>query len=198
MFIAVEGIDGSGKTTLCKSLADRLSSRSHVVFLTREPTSSLRITEKESASHDPKNGLRLFFRFTEDRFSHQNEIRFHLEAGEIVICDRYLSSSLAYQGAIIGSLFPGMDETVQWMQHVSDIIRIRPDFTVYLDAEPESAMKRISGRDSFSGFENTGYLEKVREYYRRVIPQDSIIIDSSLGADEVLEKALEAILSKMK
>lgn len=193
----MEGIDGSGKSTLSKSLSADLAKLGHANFLTKEPTDDFSIAGIDSSKHDPFTGIRLLFRFTEDRYRHQEEILSHLEKGELVISDRYIASSMAYQGALLDPIFGGVEETVKWMAQVSGIIKIMPDFTIYLDAEPEAALRRISGRDEISGFEDTQYLRKVREYYKVVLPEKTLFLDSSLGRDIVRNKALDFILDEL-
>lgn len=197
MFIAVEGIDGSGKSTLSKSLSNDLEKLGHANFLTKEPTDDFSISDIDSSRHDPYTGIRLLFRFTEDRYVHQAEIMSHLEKGELVISDRYIASTLAYQGAIIDQIFQDEKETVKWMDQVSCIITVRPDITIYLDVEPEAAIRRISGRPEISGFEETQYLRKVREFYKAVLPEKTLFLDSSKGRDIVRNKALDFILEEL-
>ncbi len=198
MFIAIEGIDGSGKTTLAEYLSKELMASGFRIFLTKEPTERFEISEEESASHDPDTAIKLFFRFTEDRYKHQSEILNHSKRGEIVISDRYLASSLAYQGALIEPVFGDRTKTLEWMKQVSMIITVRPDFTIYLDAAPEEAIKRINSRKNFSGFEDAGYLLRVREYYKSTIPEGSLVLDSSKGIEKVRQKALEFISGKLE
>lgn len=197
MFIAVEGIDGSGKTTLTRLIGDRLSKGGHKVHLTREPTERFRMSDDESTRHDVQTAIELFFRFTEDRFHHQASIRENLEIGNIVLTDRYIASSLAYQGVLIEPVFGSPQETVEWMLQVSRIIEVLPDITIYLDIEPETALKRIGNRGKYSGFENAAYLSKVREYYRIVLDRNTLFLDSTGDMEEVAENALEYIVKKL-
>lgn len=197
MFIAIEGIDGSGKSTLARRLADDLQSDGVKVHLTREPTEKFRITKEESSRHDVVTGIDLFFRFTTDRFVHQSDIRKHLESGGVVITDRYLYSSLAYQGAVIEPAFETRAAALDWMKAVSGIIHTMPELTLYIDVEPEEAMKRIGHRHAHSGFENTTYLSRVREYYRMVLPENTVILDGRQNADSVLKEAVEAVSKKL-
>lgn len=197
MFIAIEGIDGSGKSTLAKHLFRSLSARGYRIHLTREPTEKFHITHEESSSHDVDTALDLFFRFTSDRFSHQRAIKEHLKDGEIVITDRYIASSLAYQGALLEPLFGSPDKTVKWMLQVSDVIDLRPDFTVYLDVEPSISIERIRGRASISGFESVNYLSRVKEYYNLVLGEDTIRLDSTDTPDKTAENGLKEIIRRI-
>lgn len=197
MFIAFEGIDGSGKTTLTHLVSRKLIQKGFRVCQTKEPTDRLRIPAEKSSRHDVQTAIELFFRFTEDRFLHQKYIEENLLKNDIVISDRYIASSLAYQGALIEPLFGNAAETLEWMEQVSRIISVRPDLTVYLDVEPEISLKRISNRSEFSGFETLEYLKRVREYYSLVLDRNTIVLDSSSTirglSDEAMKKILERI-----
>lgn len=193
MFAAFEGIDGTGKTTLVSMLKEELEGRGRRVFATREPTDSLIIPDDLKKSRDGFSGLSLFFRFTEDRFRHQKEIAQHLEIGDIVLCDRYLMSSMAYQGVLLESYFGSRDRAIGWMTSVSDIIRVRPDVTFYIDVDPEISMNRIAKRGALTGFEEKEYLSRVRDFYRAIELQGKVTVDGS-GS---IEKSYSDILEKM-
>ena len=81
------------------------------------------MVEELKKSREISAAISLFFRFTEDRFVHQREISEHLGKGEIVLCDRYIMSSMAYQGAILEKYFSGKEKTLQWMLAVSCTLR---------------------------------------------------------------------------
>ena len=179
MFVAFEGIDGTGKTTLVSMLKKDLMDRGYRVFATKEPTDALALPDALKESRDPHSGLSLFFRFTEDRFVHQNEISKHLELGEIVLCDRYILSSMAYQGVLLEKLFGTREKAISWMSAVSDVIRVRPDITFYLDVDPVISMRRISRRGALTGFEENDYLSGVREFYKAIDFSGKIAIDAS-------------------
>lgn len=198
MFIALEGIDGSGKTTLSRMLSDTLRKEGHSVYWTREPTKKIKWNEKLRRGRDPASGVSLFFRFTEDRFVHQDLISRHLDMGEIVICDRYLLSSYAYQGAIVESAFPDRGSALGWMEDTSSIITLRPDITVYLDLPPEISMERLSRRSRLTGFEEEKYLNHVRELYNYIEFPGKITIDSSRKKEKVFSEILEKVNEKIR
>lgn len=179
MFVAFEGIDGTGKTTLVSMLRKELESRGYRVYATREPTGSLVIPENLKGSRDVVSGLSLFFRFTEDRYRHQKELAEHLKNGEIVLCDRYLLSSMAYQGVLLEKHFGSRDKTIKWMSEVSEIIQVRPDITFYIDVDPEISMRRITSRGSLTGFEEKEYLSGVRGFYNAIDFSGKVTIDGS-------------------
>ena len=192
MFVAFEGIDGTGKTTLVSLVKKELEGRGYMVFATREPTPQLIIPEELKRSREAPAALSLFFRFTEDRFVHQKEISGHLGKGEIVLCDRYLMSSMAYQGAILEKYFGSREKALQWMSAVSEIIEVRPDVTFYIDVDPEISMRRITGRGPLTGFEEKEYLSGVRNFYKSMDFGGKITLDGSgtlqQSFSEVMEK----------
>lgn len=198
MFITLEGIDGSGKTTVSRMLKDALNSRGHKTYWTREPTNQIRWNEKLRRGRDPASGISLFFRFTEDRYRHQDLISKHLEMGEIVICDRYLLSSYAYQGAVIESGFPDRDSAVRWMEDTSSIITVRPDITFFLDLDPRVSMERLSRREALTGFEEENYLNQVRELYRHIEFNGKVTVDASQDRHHVFREILEKIEGNLK
>lgn len=195
MIIAIEGIDGTGKTTVSVLLREALERLGKSVFLTKEPTDKLILDKEVQKGRRPENGISLFFRFTEDRFVHQMEIENALKSGAIVITDRYMLSSFAYQGPIIEPIFGSREKTVEWMNDVSEIIRIRPDLTFFLDLSVREALNRIKDRKERSGFEEMNYLEKVREYYDFLSKGDKTIktIDASRSKENVVEEILRFI-----
>lgn len=193
MFISFEGIDGSGKTTVSRIVFDALRDRGNRVVLTKEPTDGIVWTEELRRGRDPESGFSLFFRFTEDRYAHQKFISRHLENGDIVLCDRYLLSSFAYQGAIIESAFPDREKLVSWMMNTSSIITVRPDITFYLDIDPKVSMERLKSRESLTGFEEKTYLDRVRDIYRYVDFPGKITVDASKEKEEVISEILEKI-----
>lgn len=198
MFVALEGIDGSGKSTISKMMCESLRDSGHKVFWTREPTNNIKWNEKLRRGRDPASGISLFFRFTEDRYVHQDLISEHLKSGEIVICDRYLLSSYAYQGAIIESSFPDRDTVLKWMEDTSSIIRVRPDVTFYLDLDPEISMERLIRRASLTGFEEKTYLNHVRELYNYIDFPGKTTVDASMEKEDVFSQIMLKIEELIK
>lgn len=193
MFVAFEGIDGTGKTTLVSMVSMELENKGHHVFATREPTGSLVIPESLMGSRDVSSGLSLFFRFTEDRFAHQKEISRHLGNGEIVLCDRYLMSSMAYQGVLLEKYFGDRGRAIKWMSAVSEVIDVRPDITFYIDVDPEISMKRITRRGALTGFEEKEYLSGVRGFYRAIDFKGKVTLDGSGTVQKSFEDVMETL-----
>ncbi len=192
MFITVEGIDGSGKTTLVEGLSRRLGPG---VVVTMEPwdpaiKAALRPLMDKVGGRD--EALAEFFLFSADRALHSRLIRDALSEGKVVISDRYLDSSVAYQGPRLGMDF---EEALRWMMEVSRFFPT-PDITLLLDLDPRVALGRISDRDTKIGYEKVEFLVRVRDWYLRLadrFPERIKVLDASLPPERVLEDALREL-----
>lgn len=197
--IVLEGLDGSGKTSISRKLAEYLSSTGVDCILTREPTEHFRRSPEMENRRDAISSIRMFFEFTLDRIQHVDEIRKWLDSGKVVICDRFLYSSYAYQGPGIASEFGGILEAIEWMRSVSKVIGIRPDLVVFLDVDPETAMSRISRRtDIQSGFEELEFLRKVRDAYGKIPETLENVVDASLPMDETMKQVLDTVMPRIR
>lgn len=165
LFIALEGIDGSGKSTQVKLLSESLIKQGHKVYATFEPTDGpigkiIRdiFSHKMEADHRTIAGL-----FVADRLDHllnkTNGILKKLEEGYTVITDRYYFSSYAYHG-----IHMSMDWVIEANSLSADLLR--PDLTIYIDISPEESMSRIKkGRNSTELYETLDNLRNVRAKY---------------------------------
>jgi len=158
--IAIEGIDGAGKTTQAQHLQSTLQARKLAVVRTKEPTTGKwgqilrdsavtgRLSFQEEVEH-----------FIRDRREHvETVINPALANGEIVIVDRYYFSSMAYQGS------NGIDPNE--IMALNERFAPEPDLLVLLDIDPKSGLERIKTRgDRANHFEKTGTLEKAREIF---------------------------------
>ncbi|MDP1728522.1 MAG: dTMP kinase [Bacteroidota bacterium] len=165
LFIAFEGIDGSGKSTQVKLLAEKLESIGHKVYTTFEPTDSeigsiIRniLIGKKNADNRTIAGL-----FVADRLNHllndENGIVKKMKEGFTVLTDRYYFSSYAYNGT-------HMD--INWVIDANAMSAsiLRPHLNIFIDVPPEVSMSRINGnRDSIDLYENLENLKKVRAKY---------------------------------
>ena len=144
-FIVLEGIDGSGTTTQATLLAENLRLRGHRVRTTFEPSSGrvgTQIRELLAVRSDPVSATSLALLFAADRIDHnQRVILPAIRAGEIVISDRYLMSSLAYQG---------LTQPVEWLQQINAKARL-PDLTLLLQISPLVGLRRVAQRRAGSG-----------------------------------------------
>ena len=156
-FISFEGIDGSGKSTQARRLATHLEGQGHDVVLTREPGGSpgaedirALVLEGEPDRWSPETELLLFTAARRDHL--ERTIRPALEAGKIVICDRFADSTRMYQGLRRAGLRVLVDQLHDLM------IGREPDLTVLIDMDPEiglsRALSRNGGEERFESFGN--------------------------------------------
>ena len=159
LFIAFEGLDGSGLSTRAKILSDWFKKEGYSTIFTKEPTSSLiggviRVALKKEWKTDPKT-LQLLF--AADRSHHlQRDVIPALGDGKVVITDRYLFSSIAY-----GSL----EIERKWLEDLYSNF-LKPDITFFIDTDPKICIERIqSERFGFELFEEEKKLRSVRKVY---------------------------------
>jgi len=177
LFIVFEGIDGSGKTTQARMLADFLKSSDLPCILTFEPTGGeVGATIRRMLQDDlTMNVLTEALLFAADRSEHlERDIRPALESGKIVVCDRYKYASIAYQTA------RGMK--FQDVAALNDFAPA-PDIVFYIDIDPAIGLNRIRDTDKF---ENIELLEKVREVYLKLAKKHNFtVLDGNLPAEEL-------------
>jgi len=165
LFIAFEGIDGSGKSTQVKMLSDNLKKDGHKVYATFEPTDSpigsvIRNIFKHRIEADHRTIAALF---VADRLDHllnkTNGILKKMEEGYTVITDRYYFSSYAYHGTHM---------PLDWVIEANSLSAelLRPDLNIYIDIAPETGMKRLNnGRSSIELYETNENLINVKDKY---------------------------------
>jgi len=185
VFIVFEGIDGSGKSTHIKALAEELRSRGYSVLQTSEPSKDRignfirRYAERNDSRLTPETEALLF---AADRFEHvKTVIEPALRKGRIVISDRYLYSSLAYQGA--GGL------EVDWIREMNRFAP-KPDLGILLDILPEFSLQRVNRRKTV--FEDSDYLRKVRNIYLKLVEKGELV---RIDADKPRKAVLMEVLS---
>jgi len=196
MFVVIEGIDGSGKTTVAKKLAEEFSKLGRKVYVTYEPTDTkYGMVVKECVDFgDP---FMITLAFALDRALHTHEIRKKISEGYDVICDRYFYSTLAYEGAMLSEKMD-LDEALNWIEEIHKYIVMEPDHVFLLDVEPRTGLGRIESRKTSSiikFFEKERFLEKVRNIYLRIAEKYGMkIIDGSKNVDEIIKEIMKEIL----
>jgi dTMP kinase len=189
-FVTLDGIDGCGKSSVAEMLFRMLEKEGRNVVLTREPTDSwIGEAVKRSISEDHP-ALTEAFLFMADRATHSKEIDEWLEAGRLVICDRYADSTVAYQAASLS--LEGFDgDSFEWLKEISDQYVLTPDLTILLDLDPGVALERIQQREKITKFERQDFLIKVRENFLRLAEsEDRIkIVNASSPLSAVAEEA---------
>ena len=187
-FICIEGLDGCGKTTQAKLLAKKLT-KSHNAFYTAEPSrGNIGTFIRKRCLYGEKRLSTVVeaLLFAADRFEHvENEIRPALSEGRLVISDRYVYSSLAYQGAAGLSL--------EWIETLNEHA-LKPDLAVFIDVDLETVMNRLKSKRSV--MENMETLQKVRDVYLKFVEKGDLVrIDGNRTKAEVAE-ALYALVLK--
>jgi dTMP kinase len=189
--VVIEGIDGTGKTTLADRLAGHLRGLGLSVTRLKEPTDGpvgrrIRALARDGRhSITPEQELELFI---QDRIENcRDHIRPAVERGDIVVLDRYYLSSAAYQGAL------GLDPAA--ILERNEAIAVTPDIVLLLDAPVQTGLERIrtgrqTGRDLF---ESEAYLEKVREAFLGIRRPFIRVINASADAGAVFESALSEL-----
>jgi dTMP kinase len=187
VFIVFEGIDGSGKSSCMDAVASEIRKKRNVIR-TAEPTKgSIGMLLRSSKDMTPESEALLF---VADRAQHTQEINKWLSEGNVVLCDRYYASTLAYQSAKLGER--AVDLT--WLKKMNYKVITDPDITLLFDIDPKIGLERIESRGSKSKFEQLAYLKKVRKRYLRVAKERGfVVIDASRTEKEVLEDVMRHI-----
>lgn len=203
-FITLEGGEGSGKTTIIPSLSEALEQRGYRVLITREP-GGIPISEQIrevilDSSNTTMNGRTEVLLYAAARTQHLVEkVIPALEKGWVVLCDRFIDSSLAYQGYARGI---GIDEVLKI--NAFAIQNCMPELTLFLDIRPEEGLKRIAmNKDRETNRldrETITFHKKVYEGYQLLVNQFSRIqaIDASQKVESVGIEALSTVMSHLE
>jgi len=191
-FIVIEGLDGCGKTTQAKLLAEKLREQGENVIETNEPTKGpvgkliRRVLEKKVIL--PPNALQLLF--VADRCDHLRQtIKPSLLAGKIIICDRYLWSTIAY-----GSL--NLDKN--WLLSLHRYCSY-PDVSIFLEVEPKICLQRIGlrgkGKTIFEEEEKLRRVWRAYQWLAEKFPKKIIIVDGERKPEIISREILNKILN---
>ena len=204
MFITLEGPEGSGKTTAVESAVKKLQEMGYEIVRTREPggtpiSEQIRnvILDKNNTAMDARTEALLY---AASRRQHLVEkVWPALKEGKIVICDRYLDSSLAYQG---GARDLGIDNILNVNLFATE--NTWPDLTLLFDIKPEIGLARINANANREvnrlDLEKIEFHNKVRESFLQLakrFPERFVIIDASQSREQVAKDTMEAILSRL-
>ena len=204
MFITLEGPEGSGKTTAVKEAVKKLQEMGYQIVQTREPggtpiSEQIRnvILDKANTAMDPRTEALLY---AASRRQHLVEkVWPAVKEGKIVICDRYLDSSLAYQGGARGL---GVEEILNVNLFATE--NTWPDLTLLFDIDPKVGLARIASNADREvnrlDLEKLDFHNKVRATFLQLAkryPDRYVIIDASQSREEVAKATMEAILSRL-
>lgn len=204
LFITLEGPEGSGKTSAIKIVKETLEKEGHQIVMTREPggtpiSEQIRnvILDKNNTAMDYRTEALLY---AASRRQHLVEkVWPNVKAGNIVICDRYLDSSLAYQGYARGL---GIEEILNVNMYATE--GTFPDLTLLFDLDPEVGLARINANANREvnrlDLEKISFHEKVRNGYldlAKRFPDRFVIINANQPLEKVAQDALKAIKERL-
>ena len=203
MFVTLEGPEGSGKTTLCARLEHMLADKGYEVVCVREPGGTVIGQQVRDVLLDQGNTGMLpeteFLLFSASRAQLVREVVVpHLESGAIVLCDRFLDSSLAYQGY-------GHRLDVGVLEKISSFVTsgVTPDVTVLLDISPEEGLRRRKqDRETWNRLDAYAidFHERVRKGFLRLAeknPNRWKVVDASQSEDAIFTEASTILLSAL-
>jgi len=192
VFICIEGLDASGKTTHAHRLVKSLLERGYTALYTTEPSSGqigkfvrTYILQRKKRIQTVVEALL----FAVDRVDHiERIIKPAIKEGKIVVSDRYVYSSLAYQGAT------GLN--LDWIEEINKFA-ISPDLAIYIDVPPEVVIKRLKRKKSV--MENLQTQRKVREVYINLVKDGRLVlINGNRAVHEVAKDVLSTALDFLK
>lgn len=201
ILIALEGIDGSGKTSVASFLTDYFTQLSFTVVSTRQPGATEFGKHIRALLHDRPYALchkAEFLLFAADRAQHiESVVQPAIAAGSIVICDRMSDSSLAYQGS-----GRGLDESSLTYINAWANNSIKPDITVYIRVDWPTAYARLKKRNeqlTYFEQEKASFFQKVIQGYDNLYfdRKDVLIINGSQTPQEVNDQALQGIITML-
>lgn len=196
IFISFEGVEGAGKTTQITRLRTALESQGYAVFATREPggdsvAEAIRDLLLRRTMH-PRAELLLFLAARAQNV--EQVIRPNLEAGKIVLCDRFIDSSVAYQGWARGL---GADQVAMLNQFA--IEGCYPDMTLLLDIDPEIGLERQNSRNRMEE-ENLEFHLRVRAGFlaeAKKHPSRFHLFDATLSPEALHQEILGSVLLRL-
>lgn len=202
IFISLEGSDGSGKSTLVRGLKEKVQEAGLDVDFTREPggtpiSEAIRdiLLDNRNTEMDPRCEALLY---AAARAQHTAQrIRPNLDRGRHVFTERFVLSSLAYQGYARNLGIPEVDA-------INDFATggLRPDLILYMDADPIDLLKRKENQGETDRLEKSGmdFFRRIREGYEKAIEASDRVyrVDALAPPEEVLEACWQAIIERIE
>lgn len=199
--IAIEGIDGSGKTTQAQLLCSKLADKGYKTYCTKEPTDEPtgKMIRQVLSGELTMPPVALQYLFNADRAVHQEQFSKHLEKGEYIITDRYFWSSVAYA---IADLKEVDDYYLSVFSLLSFYNRfLVPDITFYLQINPKIGNHRIEEtgkkREIYDHEEKLVKIQKGYQFLLNKFPDNFVVINAEQSIDKVAEAILEKVASSM-
>lgn len=204
MFITLEGPEGSGKTSHIKPLAEWLSGQGHTVYTTREPGGTSIGEQVRQVIHDLRNTEMhprteaLLYQAARAQIV-EEVLRPRLAAGQVVLCDRYYDSTLAYQG--YGHQVIPLDELRQIIRFATG--GLTPDLTLLLDLDVEVGLARKGKQDEWNRLDayTAEFHQRVRKGYHELVrlePGRWVVIDAGQNWDAVQTDLRSVIIPRLE
>ena len=195
VFVCFEGGEGSGKSTQARLLREQLEGEGRAVVLTHEPGDTAVGQELRRIVLSPETGSLAdrteVLLYAADKAEHvATVVEPALARGEVVVTDRYVDSTLAYQGAGRALDLAEVEDVARWA--TGDL---RPHLTVVLDVEPATGLSRFSGRDRIEG-ESLDFHARVREAFLGLADRDPdhyLVLDARSPVDEIAGAVLDRV-----
>jgi dTMP kinase len=195
-FVTFEGIDGSGKSTISKRVAEKLQADGYDTIWTYEPTDSTVGKYVQECIKKQSDPFITSFTFIADRILHSTQIQQWLDDGKIVLCDRYAESTYAYQAAQLES---EMKDPLKWLQELSKDRILLPDRTFLFLIDPKASLTRIQHRTELIPFERLAFLEKVHMNYLKVSKGKRFLhLDATQSIETLVKICYNDIIQKTK
>ncbi|MDX1813311.1 MAG: dTMP kinase [Candidatus Bathyarchaeia archaeon] len=190
-FICIEGLDGCGKTTQAKLLAKKLGKSRNALYTAEPSRGKIGTYIRNRCLYGEKRLSTVVeaLLFAADRIEHlENEVLPALREGRLVISDRYVYSSLAYQGAAGLSL--------KWIKIVNKHA-LKPDLAVFIDVDPKTVMYRLKRKRSV--MENMETQQRVRDVYLKFVAKGELVrLDGNRAKKEVAETLSALVLKSLE
>jgi dTMP kinase len=196
LFISFEGGEGAGKSTLIQKIYEEFLKREKSVLLTRAPGGTMtgELIRHLLLHHDEKDisSRCELFLFLADRAQHVEQVILPaLKNGQIVLCDRFNDSTVAYQGGA-----RGFDPV--WVRKLCHFAtnNLEPDVTLYLDIDPHEGLKRVQRSKDRIEKEDIAFHQKIRMAYLEIAkkePTRFYVLDASKSPDDVFRQALHVL-----
>ena len=193
LLVAFEGIDGSGKSTAVRHVAAALERRGFPVVATREETSGPTGEWVRRSIAERWDPVATAFLFAADRARHTQELRAWLAQGKVVLCDRYIHSTLAYQGVTLRGHVP---DPAAFLQRMHEGWAILPDHVLLFRADAARSVERTERRGSTTPYEKVAFLAEVQKGYDTLAATDARVtpIDAERPIGELCRDAEEHVL----
>jgi len=192
IFICIEGLDGSGKTTQAKILVKNLRRRGFDAVYATEPSRGKvgKLIRSFVLNRERRVPIALeALLFAADRIDHVgNEVKPLLKQGKVVVCDRYVYSTLAYQGAA------GLD--FKWIEQINRFA-LKPHLALLIDVPPEVVVKRLKRKKTV--METKRNQQKVRDVYMKMVQEQRLtLVNGDKPIREVAKNILAIVLALLK